>query len=123
MIYRDPRIMGSMISNSTSSSQSGYTIFQSSYLVHHPKLKKLSLIKFSMDASMVACVDQSGRYIYLVDLSIRRVVAELYRGRSQIDIRSISFSPDNQYLACITDRSKIHIFHLENVTQRFLELG
>ena len=68
---REQRIMGSIISNSTASSQSGYTIFQSSYLIHSPKLKNLTLIKFSPDGNMVACVDSTGRYVYLIDLTVR----------------------------------------------------
>ena len=71
----------------------------------------------------MACVDPTGRYIYLIDLSIRRVVAELYRGRSQTEVRSLSISHDNNYLTFVTEKSKIHMFYLEGVTKRFLEQG
>jgi len=66
---------------------------------------------------MVVSVDPSGRYLYLVDLSIRRVVAELYRGRNQCEVRAVSISHDNMYLSLITDHNKVHIYCLENVLQ------
>ncbi len=66
---------------------------------------------------MVAVVCPMGRYIYVIDLSIRRVVAELFRGRKQCEVRSISFSFDNNYLALITNKCKINLFNIENVTR------
>jgi hypothetical protein len=63
------------------------------------------------------CGDHSGRYLYLIDLTIRRVVAELFRGRSNREIRSISISYDNLYIAVITEKSKICLFFIENVTK------
>ena len=66
---------------------------------------------------MVACVDTTGRYVYLIDLSIRRVVAEMYRGRSNQEIRALTISHDNMYLAMVTERGKIHLYTLENVTK------
>ena len=50
-------------------------------------------------------------------------MGELYRGRSQTEVRSISISHDNNYLSLATERNKIHLFHLEGLTKRFLEQG
>ena len=74
-------------------------------------------MQFSPDGNYLICSERSGRYIYLIDLTIRRVVAEIYRGRSTCEIRSISMSHDNMYIALITEKSKIHIFYLETVTK------
>lgn len=74
-------------------------------------------MQFSPDGTYLVCSDHSGRYLYLIDLTIRRVVAEIYRGRSNCEIRAISISHNNMYIAVITEKSKIYLFFLENVTK------
>jgi hypothetical protein len=60
----------------------------------------------------VAAVRAGGNYIHVVDTATMKVKAKLYRGMKKTEIRSVSFSFDNNYLAVVSDAFKIHIFNI-----------
>lgn len=60
----------------------------------------------------MAAVRAGGNYIHVIDTATMKVKAKLYRGMKKREIRSVSFSFDNNYLAVVSDAFKIHIFNI-----------
>ena len=59
-------------------------------------------------------VTKSGGSLFLVNLEIRRVLVQLYRGIKTRNVQSMSISFDNKYAAILNEKKKVHVFNISS---------
>jgi WD40 repeat protein len=74
------------------------------------------------DGVLVATASEKGTLIRIYRVDTGEHLQELRRGKENAEIYSISFSQNNLYLACTSDRGTIHIFSLDKVNEKIKDL-
>lgn len=70
------------------------------------------MMLFNPEGSLLSVVRKGGKDVHVVDLVTRKVKAEMHRGMTKRDIKSVAFSLDSNYFALVTGERKIHIFYI-----------
>lgn len=72
----------------------------------------LSCLKLSKDGKLLATTSSKGTLVRIWDTWTGEQLNELRRGADQAVISDISFDPDNNVVACASDKGTIHLFNM-----------
>jgi len=72
----------------------------------------LSAMCLNYQGTLLATASEKGTLIRIFSIETGYALQELRRGAEKADIYSICFDMQSQWLACSSDRSTIHIFHV-----------
>jgi WD repeat-containing protein 45 len=70
------------------------------------------MMKLSRDGKLLATASGKGTLVRIWDTQTGDQLNELRRGADQAVVSDISFDPDNQYVACASDKGTVHMFNL-----------
>jgi WD40 repeat protein len=103
--FYDPNIEPSVPPSNISAARLKIT----SIMAHESSLAVVSL---NFEGSRVATASVKGTLIRVFDTTTGQRLVELRRGAERVDIYSISFSPQSDWLAVSSDKGTIHVFSL-----------
>jgi WD40 repeat protein len=74
----------------------------------------LAHVKFSKDESLLACANADGKIVRVFETETNGCVGKFKRGGFTNVIHSLDFSPDNRWLAVLSQSGTIHFFDVRN---------
>lgn len=82
---------------------------------HHTPLAELAL---SSSGQYLSTASEKGTVIRLFDAIKGVILREFKRGSTSVEVYTLAFSNDAQFLACTTAKDTVHIFHNGVFTKR-----
>lgn len=111
IVFYDPSLGGERNDDSSSVSPARTKI--TNIIAHESNLAVVSL---SRDGSKLATASSKGTLIRVFDTVSGSKLFELRRGAERVDIYSLSFSPQNDWLAVSSDKGTIHLFPIRTAS-------
>lgn len=74
----------------------------------------VSMVKFSHDSKYVATTSSDGKVVRVFETDNFNCIKKFKRGNTASVIHSIAFSPDNDFIAIISQNGTLHFFDLRN---------
>lgn len=85
--------------------------------IHIPAADEaVSLIKFSKKRQFMATTSSDGKMVRVFELESNQCIGKFKRGNTASVIFSIDFSPNNNFMAVISQNGTLHFFDLRNKT-------
>lgn len=108
--FYDPQVTGTSVAVSSLPNPLSVRLKTTSIQAHESSLALLSL---NFEGTRLATASIKGTLIRVFDTTSGERLFELRRGAEKVDIHSISFSPNSEWLAVSSDKGTIHVFSLK----------
>ena len=89
-----------------------------SFYIHN---KKISCIELNKTGDRLISSSIGGTLIRLFDTNTGDILDDFKRGNDKAQIFSLSFTHDNKYLCCSSDKGSIHIFKINEYEQNVID--